>query len=188
MREIMVRSAKYKPADMKAMYRHFAVVTMVATALVGVFADGEAKQVVEVKLAERAEENRLAAADPTRQNRELIRKDPAATGGSFGPSTGPIGIAGGGGVSSTAGMIKVATGPKGTRTVWERLGLTKEDWFKLPPDVRKSLAGTNDPMIVGTEEERREAVKKLSEASRSRARPDVSVAGNAVVVESPTDF
>lgn len=185
----MVRNAKHKPADMKAMYRHFAAVTIVATALVGVFADGEAQQAVEDKLVEKAEQNRLASADPTRQNRELIRKDPAATGGSFGPSTAPIGIAGGsGGVSSSVDFIKVATAAKGGKTVWEKLGLTREDWFKLPPDVRKSLAGTNDPMIVGTEEERREAVKKLSEASRSRARPDLTVAGNAVVVEDSTDF
>ena len=185
----MIRNSKHTPTNMKAMYRHFAIVTIVATALVGIFADGEAQQAVETKLAEKAHEAKLLAADKTRQNRELIRKDPAAAQGSFGASSGPIGIAGGsGGVADSANLIKVAATAKGGKTVWEKLGLTKEDWFKLPPDVRKSLAGTNDPMIVGTEEERQAAIKKLSEASRSRARPDISVAGNATVIEEGTDY
>ena len=43
-------------------------------------------------------------------------------------------------------------------------------------------------MIVGTEEERREAIRKMSAASRSRAHPDTAVAGNAIVPDEGSDY
>jgi hypothetical protein len=187
----MVRNRKHQKVDMAKMYRHFAVVTVAATALIGVLADGEAQQAVEDEIKERAEQKRVQEADKVGGgSRELIRRDPYAGGGggSFSPDSSLTGISAARGSSDSSNFIQVLPGETDNQTVWGRLGISKEDWFSLPPEVRKSLAGTNDPMIVGTAEERRAAMKKASEASRSRARPDTSMAGNAIVLDESTDF
>lgn len=161
---------------MAKMYRHFAIVTVGVTALVGVLADGEAQQALKDQLAERSEQRRMEEAEKDQGNREIIRKDPHATGqaGSFGSDSaiGAGGLGNGLATSNSRNFIKLPPGAKPGMEIWERLGLTEQEWFALPSDVRKSLAGTNDPMIVGNEEERREAMKKMTEASRSRANPN----------------
>ncbi|WP_284125245.1 hypothetical protein [Parerythrobacter aestuarii] len=170
----MIRNRKHKKIDTAKMYRHFAIVTVGLTALVGVLADGEAQQAIETELAKQSEQRRLEEADKNSGSREIIRKDPHATGaaGSFG-SDSAIGSASmGTATSSSRDFIRLPPGAKPGMEIWERLGLTEAEWFALPSETRKSLAGTNDPMIIGTEEERREAMKKMSEASRSRANPN----------------
>ncbi|WP_435417753.1 hypothetical protein WAB17_12915 [Parerythrobacter aurantius] len=186
----MVRNRKHQKTDPAKLYRHFAVFTVAATALVGIMADGEATQALEDKV--RAQQERTQLQEESKKystNREIIRRDGASGGGSFGSSN-SIAIAGvGTGIGSVDpnNFITVASVEKNGKTVWGRLGLSEEDWFKLPSEVRKSLAGTNDPMVIGTPEERRAAMKKLAAASRSRARPDLSVAGNAIVLEESMD-
>ena len=187
----MVRNKKHQKMDMAKMYRHFAVVTVAVTALVGILADGEATQAVEEHIREKSEKERIQAADKTSSaNREIIRRDQFAGGGGGGFDSGPSlsSIGAGSASSDSSNFITITPGEKNSATVWGRLGISEEEWFSLPPDVRKALAGTNDPMIVGTKEERREAMKKASEASRSRARPDTSMAGNAIVLDETTDF
>lgn len=187
----MVRNKKHQKVDMAKMYRHFAVVTVAVTAMVGMLADGEAQQAVESQLKERAEKQRIAKADKTNAtNKELIRRDPQADGGgggSFGSANAITGYGVGSSTSDSSNFIKLPPGEKNAKTIWGRFGISEEDWFSLPPEVRRELAGTNDPMIVGTPEERREAMKKMSAASRSRARPDTSVAGNAIVLDDLSD-
>lgn len=187
----MVRNKKHQKIDMAKMYRHFAVVTVAVTALVGILADGEATQAVEGHIREQAEKKRIEEADKVGSaNREIIRRDQFAGGGGGSFDSGPSlsSISAGTATSDSSNFIRISPGEKSSATVWGRLGISEEEWFSLPPHVRKTLAGTNDPMIVGTEEERREAMKKASAASRSRARPDTSMAGNAIVMDETTDF
>lgn len=187
----MVRNRKHRKVDMAKMYRHFAVVTVAVTALVGLLADGETSQAVERQLREQAEKQRLKQAEEeSGVGRELIRRDRYASGGgaSFDSGMSLSSIAAGSASSNSSNFIKLPPGEKNSETVWGRFGISEEDWFSLPSDVRRTLASTDDPMIVGTEEERREAMRRLSEASRSRARPDTSVAGNAIVLDEATDY
>lgn len=187
----MVRNRKHQKIDMAKMYRHFAVVTVAVTALVGLFADGEATQAVEDHMQERAERERIAKAEKEREaDKQLIRRDHYAGGGggSFDSGMALAGISAGTATSDSSNFIQLPPGEKDETTVWGRLGISREDWFSLPSDVRKALAGTNDPMIIGTAEERREAMRRASAASRSRARPDTSVAGNAIVLDEETDY
>lgn len=185
----MVRNRKKQKVDMAKMYRHFAVVTVALTAIIGILADGEAQQAAKSELQERAEQNKRAEANKGTGN-ELIRRDPypGGGGGSFSPDNALTSFNAGLGTSDASNFIQLPAGDKEAKTVWGRLGISEEDWFSLPSDVRISLAGTNDPMIVGTPEERRAAIKKLSAASRSRARPDTSMAGNAIVLDEGEDF
>lgn len=186
----MVRSRKDKPVSMAKMYRHFAIATVALTAVVGILADSEAQRSVSDTLKQKAHDSRVENSGKARKARELIRRDPHAdSGGSgFAPDHAISGVSAVSMAATNSSFLRLPPGAKDSKPVWEQLGLTEEEWFALPPEVRRSLAGTDDPMIVGTAEERREAMRKMSAASRSRARPDTSIAGNAVVLDEGSDY
>lgn len=189
----MVRSRKSKPTDMAKLYRHFAAVTVAVTAAIALLAD-EVKQSAATELQQKIDKDRAENSAEVPQVHSLIRRDPHANGGTggngggFAPDNDLSNFGADAGGADSGKFVKLPPGGKDTRPVWERLGLTEEEWFALPPHVRRSLAGTNDPMIVGTEEERREAIRKMSAASRSRAHPDTAVAGNAIVLDEGSDY
>ncbi|MHA6333707.1 hypothetical protein ACXYL9_08470 [Qipengyuania sp. CAU 1752] len=164
------------------LYKHFAVVTIAITAVVGVFADGEAQNAIASHQAEKAERERLAKAEKaSRGNRRLIKSgEDTGGGGSFGPQTSPgFSFAGSDTSNTDSFVIRDAQGASDT-PVWLKLGLTKAEWNSLSESEREDLAAGVDPKAPSVAAVEAAASRKLTAASRSRSGGlDASFAGGS---------
>lgn len=167
----MVRKARKTVKSPVQLYKHFAVVTIAITAVVGVFADGEAQKVVAEHQAEKAERERLAKAETVvHGNRRMIKPgEDTGGGGSFGPDTSADFSFGGDDTSNTNSLvIRDAEGASDT-PVWLKLGLTKAEWNSLSESEREDLAAGVNPQAPSVAAVEAAASRKLTAASRSRS-------------------
>ena len=165
------------------MYTHFAVVTVCLTAGVGILADGEAQQSVAQRQNEKLEQQRIASNDALADgNRRLITADESEDGGgSFGSDISMGGFGGNGFGSSTTALVDVtgsALSIMDNRPIWQRVGLSEEDWNKLSDAQKSAVALARDPLFGRSEEQQREDVRRMSEASRVRAGNGASSEGS----------
>ena len=168
----MVRR-KSGPVISKKMYTHFAAVTIGLTAMIGIFADGEAKDVVHAELAE-AEAKRNADYQQRKEG-EIIRRDNEGGGGEFGTD----GDYGSGGIGGWGGSeVVVASGSIDAGTL-RRLGLTAEQFEALSPEEQErlleSLRASGAPVSAAEHERANDA---LLSAASERSGSAVSANGD----------
>ncbi len=151
------------------MYRHFAILTVAVTLVVGVFADGETRKAVasEVRAAPRS-----AHAGPT----QLVRKDSAARGHfssdagldtTFGAPTDTIGAAAHDGIVP-GGLASADTGaaPAG----FSQYGVSAEIWAALTDEQKQTLmARRKAERAAAQAPERAAQIDGLLAASRARS-------------------
>jgi hypothetical protein len=89
------------------MYRHFAVITLLITACIAIFADGERREAMADEFAEQQQRQALREADATQNGPKKIVADPTFKrgGGGFGSE----GVADPGGSSAQGQSVGVAT-------------------------------------------------------------------------------
>jgi len=150
------------------MYRHFAVVTVGVTLVVGVFADGESRKAVasEVHAAARPRQ-----AGPT----ELVRHDAHVHGSfasdaSLGEFGAPMDVAGAtpqdGAVPQTSSADPTSTVPAG----FTRYGVSAATWSALTDDQRKALIAKRAAEASAAQAPERAAqISSLLAASRERS-------------------
>lgn len=172
----MARKANPQAVTAK-MYRHFAILTVAATLVVGVFADGESRKAVagEIKAARRP-----AHAGPT----ELARKDARAqnrTGGSFGSDSGAFGAPmDQAGAAAQDGLLPAGFAPARAPMVpagFTTYGVSAEVWATLTPEQKKALMDqVQAERAAAQTPDRAQQIDSLLEASRARS-------GEATTVE-----
>lgn len=184
----MVRKARKKQTTPAQMYKHFAVVTVVITAAVGILADGEAQQAIVKHQQEKAEKKRIANAQALNNgNRRLISEGESDEGGgSFGSDISMGGGGGSGYSSSTAERIPFKGENRSVISntpIWERVGLRKEDWDKLSDEQKQEIAQKRDPLYGKSEAEQRADLRRMAEQARIRA----GGRSNGANSDAPTD-
>lgn len=162
-----------KKQDATKMYRHFAVVTVAATAVLAMFADGENRQSLK--------ENMEAAAKPAPHNdhlgeAKLVRRDPhATTPGSFGSDSAsygaPMDQAGSqidsSGVDFDSSDLPPASVPSSYNTEY---GVPEDVLAKLTPEQKEDLLKRIKKARFGENaEQRQEQIARLKAASQARA-------------------
>jgi len=168
----MVRNARKKPANTAQMYRHFAIVTVGLTALVGVLASGEAEKSVGDQLAAKAERERLAKAEVAALNdgnRTLLREDQDSVveggGGSMGAAS-PIQVS----VSSSSNARNALQGASTEGLpIWQQLGVSEQAWLAFTDEQREELKkklGKRDKL---TPQEEAAAMRRMEQASLARS-------------------
>jgi len=168
----MARKANTQAVTAK-MYRHFAILTVAATLVVGVFADGESRKAVagEIKAAQRP-----AHAGPT----ELARKDARAPG-SFGRDSGEFGAPMDSvGAAAHDGLLPAGFAPARAPMVpagFTTYGVSAAVWETLTPEQKKALMDkARAERAAAQGSDRAAQVDSLLEASRARS-------GEATAVE-----
>lgn len=154
-----------RPFNLPRMYRHFAAVTLVATILLAVFADGENREAV----AQVAKPAPVSA-------RPIEPGEPRATGqeaeGSFGtvaPFGAPMVSAG-----STRNNEVQTAGPQQVAARYNPTGLSPAEWAKLTPAQREEMLKKLRELRYGAsdaERERQLARLVSSSAQRSGSSP-----------------
>ena len=151
----MVRR-KSGPVISKKMYTHFAAVTIGLTAMIGIFADGEAKDAVHAELNE-AEAKRNADYQQRKQG-EIIRRDNEGGGGEFGTD----GDYGSGGIGGWAGDAAAGASGSVDEGTLRRLGLTAEQFEALSPEEQErllaSLGNSGAPVSAAQHERANDAL------------------------------
>lgn len=154
----MSRIAKTLPVTPK-MYRNFAVVTVVITGFIAIFADGENKAYVEDQIAQAKKTNSTGAkvAKASDETKGGLRvRDNGAAAGSFGADSGSDG--GGGSNSFSSG-----DSPSGTTTPRRR----------LPPQMRpKRLADGRSLVPLSPDDQGNPLPMTMANADQTGARPD----------------
>jgi len=155
-------------------YRHFAVVTLLLTGAVAVFADGENRQALAEEIAEREEQGRVARASaemfgPPR----LVKKAPAG-GGSFGSDRGEFGMPmDDGGSDNASGYFPDEHAAAGhTPAAYARFGLSEAEWAALTEEQREALrrqAGSDAALAQSSERALQIGRLKAASAARSGA-------------------
>lgn len=174
------------PALNAKVYRHFAIVTLVITASLALFADGEKREAIADRVAEREAKTELQRADHERQGGKTGRKgfefrtDRAPTG-SFGTDEmigAPTSYVGGGSQASAPPMpsdMALPVAPAAASGDAPRIpppppGMSAEEYRKRLEEARKKAAQPADKMSP-------REVEQMIEASRRRT-------GEAEVEES----
>ena len=166
----MVRNVRKKPANTAQMYRHFAIVTVGLTALVGVLASGEPQQTVGDQLAAKAERERLAKAEAAAfadGNRTLLREgeDGVAAGGAMGAAS-PIQVS----VSNSSDARNALKGKdKSKLPIWQQLGISEQAWLGMTEAQRDDLKKKLGRDAKLTPEQEAAAMRRIAEASLSRS-------------------
>ena len=165
----MARRAQSKPVTAQ-MYRHFAVLTVGVTLVVGVFADGESRKAV-------ASEVRAAAPAPKARPTELVRKDTRVHGSfasdegfdqTFGAPMDTAGAAAQDGVLPTADSA-LSTGDQ-VPTGFTPYGVSVGAWAALSEEQKQALiARRKAERAAAQEPERAKQIEGLLAASRARS-------------------
>jgi len=168
----MARKANTQAVTAK-MYRHFAILTVTVTLVVGVFADGESRKAVasEIKAAQRP-----AHAGPT----ELARKD-ARSPGSFGSDSGAFGAPMDSvGAAAHDGLLPPGFAAPPAPMVaagFTTYGVSAEVWGTLTPEQKRALMDkVKAERTAAQAPDRAQQIDTLLEASRARS-------GEATAVE-----
>lgn len=166
----MVRRKQLAQASAAKMYRHFAVVTVAATAMMAMLVDGENRDA----LAHDAPAPHVHASGPKYGRVRLASHVDPATRGSFSPDSDPFAGSADDG-SGVLGNDTIAGGGWGERVSiapnpWTRFGLTEAEWNELGAEDRAKLAqaervrdGAVDP------DERARDIVNLQESSAGRS-------------------
>jgi len=161
----MARKAN-TPAVTATMYRHFAILTVAATLVVGVFADGESRKAVasEIKVSQRP-----SHAGPT----ELARKD-ARPAGSFGSDSGTFGAPMDSvGAAAQDGLLPAgfsATPAPMVAAGYTTYGVSAQVWETLTPEQKKALMDkVKAERAEAQTPDRAQQIDTLLEASRARS-------------------
>lgn len=162
----MVRRVQPKPVTAQ-MYRHFAILTVAVTLVVGVFADGESREAV-------ASEVRAAAPAPRAGPTELVRHDRQ---GSFGPDDAGNGDFGApmdsAGAAAQEGFVPVEVGNEpapGVPAGFTSYGVSQAEWSKLTAEQRKIVIARHEAEErAARAPERAEQIDSLLAASRARS-------------------
>ena len=164
----MARRAHTKAVTTQ-MYRHFAVLTVGVTLVVGVFADGESREAI-------ASEARAAAPAPKAGPTELARKDTRARGSfgsdeSFDQTFGaPMDSFG---ASAQDGVMpdNLAQSPEpGVPASFTRYGVSSAVWASLSEEQRQALIDRHKAERLAAEApERAKQIEGLLAASRARS-------------------
>jgi hypothetical protein len=165
----MVRRANTQAVSAQ-MYRHFAVLTVAVTLVVGVFADGESRQAVasEVRAAQRP----AAHAGPTR----LARKDSPAQasfssdGGFDGNFGAPMDAAGAAAQDGVLPGDYAAGDPGGLPAGFTQYGVPSDTWASLTEAQKKALMARQKAAEAAAQAPERAAqIDSLLAASRARS-------------------
>lgn len=165
----MARVAPPLPVSPK-LFRHFAVITVVVTACVAMFADGEGREAIAAQVAERQKQNELLVAEAKTVGQRTIglKKIKASkgavalanasiddfdTGGEFGA---PMESAGG--LSSYGDSMPSSPGPHGQIADSSPLSV-------LPPHARQ----TKRPTVAKPKRPSQEQLQQLMDASSRRS-------------------
>ena len=158
------------PAIPAKMYRHFAVVTLLLTASVAFFADGENREAVAAQVAEKKQETKVRRESYARFGAPKLGGQQAATVGRFSEDDGGADLAFG---TPTAGPSLV--GNRGTDAGSDdplvRAGYPRAYLEGLSPEERHKLLES----LLATEGERRSQAAALAAASARRAGAPVGV-------------
>ncbi|MGN6497492.1 MAG: hypothetical protein ACTHKM_08535 [Tsuneonella sp.] len=140
----MVRRKQLAQANAAKMYRHFAVVTIAATAMMAMMVDGESRDALARDMQQRQQSlHHDATSAPKYGRARLTSRVDAASRGSFGPDNGEFGAAmDDAGGASDSGAIPGDWGvrPSLVPNAWSRYGLTEAEWNALSPAEREQLA------------------------------------------------
>lgn len=133
----MSRITKKSPVSAN-MFRHFAVITIVITACLALFVDGEAKDSVAEQVAAKAKQNREDDGRPNaaKGTRNALRMGQSGSRVSWGPDPGPQDFAGDGSDNSW-------TAPSRPRAP----GLVQRSAPPLPSEVQAAANGSRLPGI-----------------------------------------
>ena len=151
------------------MYRHFALLTVAVTLVVGVFADGESRKAV-------ASEIEAASRPKAAGSSQLVRKDGPPNGHSAGDS-GFDGVFGAPtdttGAIANDGIVPGDFAPESERLVpagFSQYGVSAEVWATLTDDQKKSLiARRKAERAAAQAPERATQIDSLLAASRERS-------------------
>ena len=169
----MVRR-KHQPAVTAKMYRHFAVITVLVTGTLAIFADGGNRAAVAEEIREHEQKRELKQASVEKFGKPKLITSSANTGGSFDYSD--SGFTGDGGGTFDASAADDSTrfdryrtyrpsGSMSTRAApieYSAMGVTKEEFEKMSPAEQRAL-------IAKFRAEREEQTKSLLRGSAGRS-------------------
>jgi hypothetical protein len=167
----MVRRKQNQGSPMR-MYRHFAVVTLVLTAAMAIFADGERRGAMAEEIAARQQRARLEQASVAKFGKPKLVSKVAQGPGSFAPDPGGYGepmVETGGGNSS---YIPEANGVQGryVPAAYNRYGLTEDAWDDLSETEREVLRQeARKEAALAASSERQHQIELLRESSARRS-------------------
>lgn len=157
-------------------YRHFAVVTLLLTGAVALFADGENRAAMAEEIAERQQRDALARASAEKFGPpKLIKAGAPDGGGSFGPDIGEFGapMDGGGGTGSGSGSGYIPDEDLALGFVpaaYARYGLSEAEWAALSEEEREALRREAEAEAARADTpERALQVERLKAASAARS-------------------
>ena len=165
---------KQPPVPTARIYRHFAVVTMLLTGAVAVFADGENRAAMAEEIAEREQKNALARASAEKFGPpRLVKKPATANVGSFGSDSGefgsPMDHAEG---DNSSGYVPEDFAPANAfvPAAYSRFGLSAEEWARLDEEQRAALLRQmNAEAEPADAPERAQQIDRLKAASAARS-------------------
>lgn len=164
------------------MYKHFAVVTLVITGSVALFADGESREAIADEIAQHERDKALQRADAERNGppKLAVRKPLNArvydsydnysdtSGANFGDATDLTGRE----AEMTGTVIAAYQANNGSMPPWDKLGLTRAQWEALSPQEQSELLQRGDPLGTSAPETRADMIASITAASAARAGGD----------------
>ena len=176
--------AKAKKAGVDArMYRHFAAITVMLTAGIAVFSDGDGQESAQAKIIAKEQAARDAGKDVRKYGEaKLVNKLEGSNGvprggGGFDESVSDFGqpMDDAGGANDSSFLADMEAVPQHNRMAVPsgynaQYGISEEELEKLTPEQRKKLLEQIKLARYGkSPEERREQIEKLKELSRERS-------------------
>lgn len=166
----MVRKAPARSTGAQ-MYRHFAVLTIAVTVMVGVFADGESRKAVAGEV-QPAPARASAHAGPTELSRRTTQpRGSFAHGDAFDASFGqPMDAAGASPQSGFASGDFADAPASGLPSSFNAYGISAEAWARMTEEQKRELAARHEAERGRAEEPARaKQIDSLTAASRRRA-------------------
>ncbi|MCP5378794.1 MAG: hypothetical protein H6914_00010 [Novosphingobium sp.] len=156
-------------------YRHFAVVTLVVTLLMAMFADGENREAMadEIRSRERAAETKSVSAAKYGTAKLIKSTGLERKGGGFGKDSGEFGApmdTVGSQVEYNPEVFKGGAAPKFVPGAYRQFGISKAEWDSLSDEDRAKLIAEMHGGGLSTDPEIRKAqLDKLIAASARRS-------------------
>jgi hypothetical protein len=151
------------PAIPPKMYRHFALVTVLLTAVVAMFASGENRKAVTTHIEQQTEENELRRESYARFGAPKIGGSPAPTVGSFADDVGEFGRP----MDNPSGGLSSSVMARQERA--EAAGYSPEYLASLSPAERELLLSGLEENGLLTEQARADRGAALAAASSRRS-------------------
>jgi len=167
--------SKIDVASVPKIYRHFAVVTLVVTLLVAMFADGENREAMADEIRSREQNAEMKAASAAKYGTAKLIKSSGLErkGGGFGKDSGEFGApmdTVGSQADYNPDVFKGGAAPQFVPGAYRQFGISKAEWDPLSEEERAKLIAEMNGGGLSTDPEIREAqLAKLIAASARRS-------------------